>query len=212
VVEIPVMTADHATATTYAEWLVETESPATASRANLARAYLELRERVVDGGQRAIDRIDRTLDEMLTTKGIVVSEVKLDVVHPIPTPVEPITITRPEQLSELYGWHINDARAMWEALTRERLVIVPLGEKERTDARADTRMEATLMYGSWNGLVFPTPVKLEWPKSQPDVPEWERRPFADSPREYWLQAYPGTQRARLERAIKEHAEGEKETE
>lgn len=56
----------------------------------------------------------------------------------------------------------------------------------------------------------PLKLKLEWPTAAPDVPEWERRPFALSPASYYSAAYPGTQRARLQQAIKEHAESEKE--
>jgi hypothetical protein len=68
------------------------------------------------------------------------------------------------------------------------------------------------MFGTWNGQVFPVPLKLEWPK-QPDVPEWERRPFALSPPEYYTQSYPGTTRAKVLRRfqeMQEHAESEKE--
>lgn len=42
--------------------------------------------------------------------------------------------------------------------------------------------------------------------AKPDVPEWERRPFALSKPEYYSQPYPGTGRARMLKALRDHAE------
>lgn len=49
-----------------------------------------------------------------------------------------------------------------------------------------------------------TPAIAEPPKvEQASVPEWERRPFALSPPSYYTQEYPGTERARIIRAMVE---------
>lgn len=64
------------------------------------------------------------------------------------------------------------------------------------------------MFGSWNGLdmVF---TSLKWPDPKPELPEWERRPFALSPARYYTQPYPGTRRWAELQEMKKLAEAAK---
>lgn len=71
--------------------------------ANLARAYLELREKATANGQKAIERIDVLLDEMLAEKEDGVTQLKPMLLKPMPR-VEVIEIDTPEKAMELLGY------------------------------------------------------------------------------------------------------------